>query len=347
MKYDIYINSTIGWPFSAEYVKEELDKCKNKPCNVYISSLGGSAVDALQIRQLFIEHGDVTAHLHGFVASAATIIAMGAKKVCIGEFALFLMHRCSNLVDSWGIMNAEEIANTIKELQASKETLDTLDLTVANIYASRCGKKVAEVAEWMKEAKWLTSAECLARGLADEICSDSTPAKVTAGVKEQFLACGLPIPELKASPKAQDSNWHTLIEKLIGLLSGQPAAKAASRNPETEEPKEPQAATQGPALNTKYKHLMAALLVESLAGDQTSVTLTEEQATAIDKRLAEVAEENDRNLATIAELQQTVENLKKLDGDATHEVEDLSAGSACNHAARAREAYEQLKRLEI
>ena len=64
MTYDIYINSSIGWPYSAQYVREELDKCKGKTCNVYISSLGGSVVDALQIRQLFRDHGDVVAHLH-------------------------------------------------------------------------------------------------------------------------------------------------------------------------------------------------------------------------------------------------------------------------------------------
>ena len=116
MNYDIYINSSIGWPFSADYVRGELNKCKKKPCNVYISSLGGAVIDALQIRQMFVEHGDVTVHLHGFVASAATIIAMGAKKIVMGEFALFLMHRCSNWVDTWGQMNAEEIADAIKKL---------------------------------------------------------------------------------------------------------------------------------------------------------------------------------------------------------------------------------------
>ena len=55
MTYDIYINSAIGWPFSADYVRDELAKCKKKPCNVYISSLGGAVIDALQIRQMFLE----------------------------------------------------------------------------------------------------------------------------------------------------------------------------------------------------------------------------------------------------------------------------------------------------
>ena len=96
MKYDIYINGSIGYPFSASFIQDELAKVGDAPCTVYISSLGGSVVDALQIRQMFLEHGNVTVHLHGFVASAATIIAMGAKRIVMGEFALLLVHRCSN-----------------------------------------------------------------------------------------------------------------------------------------------------------------------------------------------------------------------------------------------------------
>ena len=52
MEYDIYINSSIGWPFSAEYVRQELNKYQGQPCNVYISSLGGSVLDAVQIHQM-------------------------------------------------------------------------------------------------------------------------------------------------------------------------------------------------------------------------------------------------------------------------------------------------------
>ena len=54
MKYDIYINGSIGYPFSASFIQDELAKVGEAPCTVYISSLGGSVVDALQIRQMFL-----------------------------------------------------------------------------------------------------------------------------------------------------------------------------------------------------------------------------------------------------------------------------------------------------
>ena len=57
MKYDIYINGSIGYPFSASFIQDELSKVGDSPCTVYISSLGGSVVDALQIWTYVLQEG--------------------------------------------------------------------------------------------------------------------------------------------------------------------------------------------------------------------------------------------------------------------------------------------------
>ena len=198
-KYDIYINGCIGWPFSAEYVRQELERFDGQHVDVLISSLGGSALHALQIRQLFAEHGDVTVHLHGFVASAATIIAMGAREIRIGKYALILVHRCSNWVEKWGQMNAEEIEQAISQLSDEKENLETIDHVVACIYADRCKKSVEECASLMKDARWLTADECVAFGLADSIEADEAQDIEDDATIAGLSACGYPIPELKSS----------------------------------------------------------------------------------------------------------------------------------------------------
>ncbi|MBQ7690481.1 MAG: ATP-dependent Clp protease proteolytic subunit, partial [Muribaculaceae bacterium] len=93
MNYQIIIDDYIGdWlsDTDKQSVRRKLDSYKGKHVDVKISSLGGSLDDGLDIRQQFIDHGDVTAYLHGFVASAATVIAMGAKKIVMGKYALFL-----------------------------------------------------------------------------------------------------------------------------------------------------------------------------------------------------------------------------------------------------------------
>ena len=198
-KYDIYINGCIGWPFSSEYVRQELERFDGQHVDVLISSLGGSALHALQIRQLFAEHGDVTVHLHGFVASAATIIAMGAREIRIGKYALMLVHRCSNWVEKWGQMNAEEIEQAISQLSDEKENLETIDHVVACIYAVRCKKSVEECASLMKDARWLTADECVAFGLADSIEADEAQDIEDDATIAGLSACGYPIPELKSS----------------------------------------------------------------------------------------------------------------------------------------------------
>ena len=79
--YHIDIDSYIGYPISKGYVKNKLQPMKGKPCTVRINSYGGDVQTALDIRQQFIDHGQVTAYIIGMTASAATILAMGARKV--------------------------------------------------------------------------------------------------------------------------------------------------------------------------------------------------------------------------------------------------------------------------
>ena len=211
MIYDIYINAAIGWPISYEYVRSELKKCEGRPANVYVSSLGGSLVEAMKIRQLFVDHGQVTCHLHGFVASAATILSTGAARVLMGRHALYLAHRCSNWVDTWGQMNAEELSRAIEELKAGQLELEKIDRTVAGVYAARAGRSAEEFFDLMKQAQWLSAEEVLGLGLADGLAEDdnaaaadpaSDPSASSAAFAARFAACGLPVPPTAAPAAA-------------------------------------------------------------------------------------------------------------------------------------------------
>ena len=200
MKYDIYINADIGWPISYEYVRSELSKFEGQDVNVYVSSLGGSLVHALKIRRLFIDHGRVTCHLHGFVASAATILATGAQRVLMGRHALYLAHLNSLPVDVWGYHNTEDIERAIEELQNNKLDLDKIDSTVAGIYAARGSKTAEEFHAIMAKGLWMNAEEVLALGLADELAEDdsttfaaaSAQGGYSAALRSKIAAYGLP-----------------------------------------------------------------------------------------------------------------------------------------------------------
>lgn len=198
--YNIDIDSYIGYPISKGYVKSKLQPMKGKPCTVRINSYGGDVQTALDIRQQFIDHGQVTAYIIGMTASAATILAMGARKVVMSRYALMLVHPCSAAVSTWGYYNKEELAKAIEQLRKTQADLKTLDRVVASIYAAKVGAHNAgSMAALMQEARWIGAEEALHLGLIDEIDPDEQqpdPAKVpmTDAQREHIVACGLPVP---------------------------------------------------------------------------------------------------------------------------------------------------------
>ncbi len=146
MRYQLTIDDYIGdWGYSKRYVRQVLAGYAGKHVDVKISSLGGDLNHALDIRKQFLDHGDVTVHLSGFVASAATVIAMGAKRIIIGKYTMYLVHKCSNFVDAWGSYNADEMAALIEKLTENKQENDKIDVMLATMYAEKCNKKGDEI----------------------------------------------------------------------------------------------------------------------------------------------------------------------------------------------------------
>lgn len=198
--YNIDMDSYIGYPISKGYVKSKLQPMKGKPCAVRINSYGGDVQTALDIRQQFIDHGQVTAYIIGMTASAATILAMGARKVVMSRYALMLVHPCSTAVSTWGYYNKEELAKAIEGLRKAQTDLKTLDRVVASIYAAKVGdSNVGKMEALMHEARWIGAEEALRLGLIDEIDPDEEqpdPAKepMTDAQREHIVACGLPVP---------------------------------------------------------------------------------------------------------------------------------------------------------
>lgn len=98
-KYDLYLTGTVGgWGITADFVKYVLDKKKDQPVDVAVCSLGGYVDTGLQIYELFRNHGQVTCHFLGMSASAATFMAMGARKVVMSKNALILIHNAMGTV---------------------------------------------------------------------------------------------------------------------------------------------------------------------------------------------------------------------------------------------------------
>lgn len=316
MDYNISIDSHIGpWGYSKNFVRSQMSGLKNKPVNVRVSSLGGSVDDALDIRQQFIDHGNVTCYLYGYVASAATILATGAKKTCMSQYAFYLIHKVSNWVDAWGNYNADQIQQLIDDLKANKLENDKMDLVLANLYANKCKKRVDDILPILKEGRWLTAQEALKYGFIDEIVEDGSKLNFDDAMKTRFNIFHLPaLPAMEDktdSPEAETApSWfNNFVNKFFkGHQPDTPQSQNKPLNLSTTQMKK------------DYQKVNSILKIEGVEVDKDGkVTLTENQVKALNDRIANLEQESSDKDSQISDLKKQNENLKKSDGeDTTH-----------------------------
>lgn len=296
MDFQIDIDGTIGaYGYSKQYVRQVLEENRNREVNVRINSLGGSLDDALDMAARFNNHGNVTAYLFGYCASAATVASLGAKKVVIDENAFYLVHKVSNWVDVWGSLNADQMAEVIADLEKNKKDNEKMDLVLAHMYAKKSGKSVDDIMQVLKDAAWLTASETKEWGFVDEIGKGLT---YKTNIAAKLNAYGLPLPTPQREPQ------NKIVSAFNKIFNNQ---KVMLKN---------------------LLHLNSLLKVEGFDEKEDNVQMTVEQMTAIDNQLKENSAEIERLNAAIAERDNTIKELtEKVDalenqpGDDTKQVE--------------------------
>lgn len=332
MEYQIIIDDFIGdWGYSKQYVKRTLSAYKGRPVNIKISSYGGSLDHGLDIRQQLVDHGNVTVYLSGFVASSATVIAMGAKKIIMSKYAMFLVHKCSNFIDAWGSYNADQMQELINELTENKKENDKIDVVLAQMYATRCNKKISEILDILKAGRWLTAQEAFDLGFVDELDESSSCGQklnLTPELKNKFNAFGLSTAGIVET--AQDKHADD--------TSDDPVKSNPQTQPMNKKKK-----------FTKVENLLA--LQDITADNDGYVSVTEEQFENINSRLETLESENDslktnisKKDAEITDLKNQVENLKKAPGDESGDVVvENPAGTEDSFSAH--DVYNQIKSI--
>ena len=304
MRYQLTIDDYIGdWGYSKRVVSRVLKEYEGKHIDVRISSLGGDLNHGLDIMQQFADHGDVTVYLTGFVASAATVIAMGAKRIIMSKYAMFLVHKCSNYLDVWGSYNADQMEALIQELTENKQENDKIDVVLAQLYAKRCGKQVSEILDTLKRGRWLTAQEAFDMGFIDEILDDSSlKTNASADLLAKFCAIGLPVDGLMPAVDIPDN---------------------AGKNTQT--PKDSMKKTYN------FAGAQSELKLDAITPDNDGyVSVTAEHFEQLSKKIDSLTAENTRmaseataSSTRISELEEQVENLKKnLPADDTDDIKD-------------------------
>ncbi|MCC8427220.1 head maturation protease, ClpP-related [Mucilaginibacter sp. UR6-11] len=164
MSYKIYLYDTdtdcIGsGSLSSSYLQCQLEAAAGQDVEVHISSVGGSAFDAIAIYDLLKKYtGNVTTYIDALAASAASIVAMGGKKVVMSKYALLMIHK--PMVGSGG--NADEL---LKDVQM----LNVVQSRLAQIYMDKTGLDGVTVNSLINAVTWLSADQALDLGFVDEI----------------------------------------------------------------------------------------------------------------------------------------------------------------------------------
>ncbi|MBR3564724.1 MAG: Clp protease ClpP [Paludibacteraceae bacterium] len=294
MKYDLYLRGYVGGAdFDSDLVSRTLTKYKDRPVTVLIDSLGGSLATALSIAAAFREHGDVTAHFVGMNASAATIASMGANSITIDECAMYLVHKCSAEFFQWASFNADQLQDQIDQLTQLKSDLEKMDLNVAQMYARKCKKPVADLLALMKTGGWLTANEAWQWGFVDCLTDnheDAVPV-LTEDLAASMQANGLPLPNMEIKATPTPTGFHKLVEMLSNFFQ---------RKPETNAQPDSEATAQEPTQHTNQ--LTDTDMTKLLPLLATALALQAQEFTLKDDHLQLTAEQADTLEAYIKDL---------------------------------------------
>lgn len=344
--YDLILAGPVGRSeaFSAVNVYNFLAKNPDKEVNVLIDSLGGESATALSIAAAFRKHGNVNVHFSGYNASAATIVALGAKHVSMDSCGLYLIHKAAFLIDILQILNADGLQQCIDNLMDCKLELNQLDNIIASMYASRCSKTTDELLSLMGEERWLTAEEAREWGFVDEIVDFNEGVKAqSSGFAEAIAILGLPeIPE---------SHRHQRKATNEQPATGQRAAKSPLEVAAEKVASIFKKHNIKQTMQKVYTICCSILGVEALDVTEGNVAISEQQLDSIEAALEKANNEISEKADTIASLEARIAELSAKPGDVSPAVVDETRkaratadamGEFMNTAVSAKKLFDSL-----
>ena len=176
--YDTETDCIGSGTLSSAYIQTQLQEAAGQDVEVHISSVGGSAFDAIAIYDLLKKYpGKVTTYIDALAASAASIVAMGGQTVAMSKYALLMIHK--PMVGSGG--NADEL---LKDVQM----LNVVQSRLAQIYMDKTGLDEVTVNSLINSVTWMTADQALDLGFIDQIEDYSQPITNSALIKKYTSA---------------------------------------------------------------------------------------------------------------------------------------------------------------
>ncbi|EEE2294524.1 ClpP-like prohead protease/major capsid protein fusion protein [Salmonella enterica] len=161
---DIYIYDEIGfWGVTAKQFVSDLNALGNiTHINLHINSPGGDVFEGIAIFNALKTHGaSITVYVDGVAASMASVIAMVGNPVIMPENTFMMIHK------PFGFTGGDA-----EDMRTYAALLDKVEAVLLPAYAQKTGKTTDEIAAMLADETWMSGADCLAHGFADQV----TPA---------------------------------------------------------------------------------------------------------------------------------------------------------------------------
>lgn len=152
---------------------------------IRMNSVGGDALVGMvihnRLRELSGKGVRLTCIVDGAAMSAASMIMCACDTVKINPSSLVMVHRCWSLL--WGCYNADKLRKI-----AAKH--DAYDRAAVAAYQRRTKLSEEELLRMMSETTYLTGAEAVEKGFADELIQDAELLEIAASADGRFLLAG-------------------------------------------------------------------------------------------------------------------------------------------------------------
>ena len=329
-----------SWGYARYLLEYELSQVEDgEPIELQVDSLGGDVMEAITISNMLRERGNVTAHIVGFCASAATWLCYGCDRVVINDDCAFLIHKCSAYIDAWGYMTAEELDQLIDKLKSEKKSNDAIDLIIANKYAKHSAGKldIKAALKLMQENRWMLPEEALSLGLVDEVLEDHVMAKTNLAARMHVMNSMADMPRLpeKFQPsanasaiataastaadeqKAQEYTFLGALKKVLTDFFGGAVKAVDNRQCEIVEEEETQTHF---SMNKNFTTVNELLQAEGLEENEGRIMLSAEQMQTINDRLTDAANLDSQVTSLTGERDQARTDLQ----DALSRIDSLS-----------------------
>lgn len=171
---DISNASWFGDEVTPKQFKADLDALGDiTELDIHINSGGGDVFAGFAIYNMLKRHAaKKTGYVDGIAASIASVILMVCDKIIIPENGMIMIH------DAWTLAGGNKDA-----LRKVADEMERIDGQIAQIYTDRTG--VDNAAALMAAETWMTGAEAVEKGFADEL---ETNKKLAASMNGDFLS---------------------------------------------------------------------------------------------------------------------------------------------------------------